>query len=210
MTDRLSLYNGALLQTGSRRLSSVSENVESRRVLDDIWDGGGVNDCLEAGLWAHAMRSMQLDYSPSVEPAYGYTRAFDKPTDLVRLNSLCTDEFYTTPLYDYQDNSGFWFSNYDTLYVQFVSNDASYGMDMSLWPASFTRFVEGHFAERAIKRLTDASVDEDDLIKKVRKLKTAALSHSAQQNPVGFAPQTGWQRARFQSDYGRRRQHPYR
>lgn len=210
MPDRLSIYNGALLMTGSRRLASLTENVESRRVLDDIWDNQGRQRCLEKGLWNHAMRTVQADYSASVAPPFGFRRAFDKPTDIVRLVSLCEDEFFTKPLYRYQDEGEYWFADLDTIYVRYVSNDASYGLDMSMWPESFTEYVEGYFALKAIKRLTDAKTDADDLKEDVRKLLVHAKANDAQKDPVGFAPATSWQRARSYGSSGRYRNHPYR
>ena len=210
MPDRLSIYNGALLMTGSRRLASLTENVESRRVLDDIWDNNGLQRCLEKGLWNHAMRTVQADYSSSVTPPFGFRRAFDKPTDIVRLASLCEDEFFTQPLYRYQDEGEYWFADLDTIYIRYVSNDASYGLDMSMWPVSFTEYVEGYFALKSIKRLTDAKTDADDLKEDVRKLLVLAKANDAQKDPVGFAPPTGWQRARSYGSSGRYRNHPYR
>jgi hypothetical protein len=64
-TTKLSLYNGALRELGSRKLSSLSENRESRRVLDDIWDGGFRDEILESGLWTFAVRSIEIDRDSS-------------------------------------------------------------------------------------------------------------------------------------------------
>ena len=41
-SDRLDVYNGALRRLGSRRLASLTENREPRRVLDDIWNNGAL------------------------------------------------------------------------------------------------------------------------------------------------------------------------
>ena len=210
MTNRLSIYNGALLMLGSRRLSSLSENVESRRTMDDIWDGGGVDHCLEKGFWKHAMRSVMLDYSPSVEPPFGYRRAFDKPTDLIKLYSICSDEFYTWPLIAYQDEGEFWFTDDDSIYVRYVSNDVAAGLDMSLWPESFTRYVEGYFAYRAVKRLTDSQMDSEVLEKQVRKLLVEAKANDALKEPTKHTVPTSWQQARLGTESFRRRYHPYR
>lgn len=207
MTDKLSIYNGALLMTGSRRLASLTENVESRRVLDDIWDNGGVRRCLEKGFWNHAMRTVRADYSPSVEPPFGYQYAFDKPTDYVKTYSICTDEYFKNPLLNYHDELNYWFSDYETLYIRYVSSDEDYGMDMSQWPGSFTEYVEGYFALKAIKRLTDAAADKNDLKEDVRKLLIHAKASDALKDPIQFAPETSWQRSRHGV---MRRRPPYR
>lgn len=193
---RLSIYNGALLMCKSRRLANLTENRPSRYIMDEIWDSDTIDGCLEAGFWNHAMRTVQIDYSPSVEPPFGYSRAFDKPIDLKKMLSLCSDEYFRCPVYGYQDEGGYWFTDLDTIYVRYVSNDASYGGDYSLWPVSFTRWVEGCFALRAIGRLTDAATDAQKLERDVRKLKTIALSNDAMKDPVSFPPPTSWQKAR--------------
>lgn len=211
MTEKLDIFNGALREAGSRRLASLTENVESRRVLDDLWNGGAVNEALETGFWNHAMKAVKLEYDSGITPQWGYTYAFEKPSDLVRLGGLCVDEYFRTPLLDYQDTGGVWFSDYTELYILYVSNDILYGMDLSKWAPSFSLYVQGYLALRAIKRLTDATTDMDELERRVKKYKTTALSHAAQANPTSFPIATTWQTARSRfGDFGRRRQHPYR
>lgn len=103
MASKLSLYNDANLILGERKLRSVSENRPSRRRLDTVWDGGGVRYCLEQGLWNHAMETQALSYSPSVTPAFGYIRAFDKPEHWRRTALVSTDEQFIDKLVDYVD-----------------------------------------------------------------------------------------------------------
>ena len=70
MTTQLTLYNNALHLIGERKLSSLSENRECRRLLDTVWDRPAIDDCLERGQWNFAIRSVHIDHSPSVEPAF--------------------------------------------------------------------------------------------------------------------------------------------
>ena len=126
-TDQLSLYNGALLQTGSRRIANLSVNEESRRTLDDVWQGGqAINECLEKGFWKFAMRIVKIDYDTLITPSFGYRHAFHQPTDMVHWYSLCTDEFMNWPLEDFQENANVWYADQDSIYLRYVSNDASY------------------------------------------------------------------------------------
>jgi hypothetical protein len=200
---RLSIYNGALEICGSPSLANLTEDREARYLLDEAWDRDTIDGCLESGFWNHAMRTVQIDYSPSVEPPFGYRRAFDKPTDLKKLVSLCSDEYFRCPLYQYQDEGNYWFCELDTIYVRFVSNGNAYGMDFSLWPVSFTRFVEATFASRIIKRLTDGKEDEDTVLGKLKMARTTALASDALKEPVSFPPPTGWQMARTGRRSGR-------
>ncbi len=136
-TDKLKIYNGALAIIGERQLASLTEERESRRQLDLIYDDGGILGCLEAGQWYFAMRSQKITYDPSITPDWGYKFVFDVPSDHIRTCGLCQDEFFSVPLLEYKEEANFWYANLQTIYVRFVSSDTNYGLDMSLWPASF-------------------------------------------------------------------------
>jgi hypothetical protein len=153
-TTKLRIYNGALAIIGERALGSVSEQRKSRRELDLVWDDGGVDECLEAGQWYFAMRSTRITYDPSITPDWGYKRVFEVPEDHIRTCAVCQDEMLNTPLLSYREEAGFWYSELDTIYVRYVSNDATFGMDMSLWPGTFVEYVKGHFAARAALPIT--------------------------------------------------------
>lgn len=155
MTTRLSLYNDALTMAGERTLASLTEVREPRYLLDQVWDNNGVDACLEEAQWEFAMRTIRIDYDPGITPDFGYSRAFDKPSDWILTSALCEDEFFRVPLRRYTDEAGFWYSDLDTIYVRYVSNDSSYGNDLSLWPRSFTEFVAAHFASKIILKITN-------------------------------------------------------
>lgn len=196
-TSKLTLYNGALVQhLGERKLASLSENREPRRVLDDVWDGGFVRWCLEQGMWNFAMRSRRATYSPSVEPAFGYRYAFDRPTDFVRLAAISADERFSMPLLDYRDEGGYWFCDHQTIYVKYVSDDAEFGGDFSLWPETFTRWAQAALAERAAVRLSQNRSDRDAVAKEAKRLLTDARSKDAQNEPTRFPPSGNWSSAR--------------
>lgn len=135
-------------------LSALTESVESRRLLDQVWDEGGVRACLEHGQWIFAMRSQKIEYDPSVEPPFGYVRAFNKPTDWVNTSALCSDEFFTTTVIKYNDEIGYWFCDLDTIYVRFVSDDGNYGGNLALWRPSFTEYVKAYFASKIVMKVT--------------------------------------------------------
>jgi hypothetical protein len=197
LADQLSLYNGALLICGERFLASLTEEVEPRRLLDRVWSsGGGVKTCLEMGQWNFAMRTVQIDYDPSVEPTFGYNRAFPKPSDWVLTSALCADEFMREPLTRYRDEAGYWYSDLDTLYVSYVSSDLNYGLDMNKWPESFREYVEHFFASKIIKKLSNSEEAEAEILKLTKdKLKTAK-SRAAMAEPTSFPARGSWGLAR--------------
>lgn len=203
MTDKLSLYNDALLLAGERFLGTLTEEREPRRLLDKVWDNGGVNTCLEMGQWNFAMRSIQIDYDSGVEPAWGYARAFQKPTDWLVTSAVCTDEFFRVPLLRYWDEGGYWYSDLDTLYVRYVSNDPGYGMNMGNWPDSFREFVAEHFCSKVVLKLSNSEQRLKDSIERLKEKKKHALSRAAMAQPTSYPPRGSWSNARQRFPYRR-------
>jgi hypothetical protein len=153
-TSRLQIYNDALLCCKERFLSSLTENCEARRLLDNVWASNGVRYCLEQGQWQFAMRTQQIDYDPDVDTQFGYTYAFDKPTDWVLTSAVCSDERMTIPLMQYRDEGPYWFADITPMYISYVSDDENYGGDLSKWPATFCDYVAAEFASRIVLKLT--------------------------------------------------------
>jgi hypothetical protein len=196
-TTKLSLFNGALRELGSRKLASLSENRESRRVLDDIWTSGFVDEVLETAEWTFAMRAIEIASDPSSDPQFGFQYRFTKPSDWVKTSYVCQDEDFNDPCLDYADENDSWWANIATLYIKYVSNDASYGADLSLWTPSVVTFAETLLARKACKRLTQSDSDEDMLWKKLKKAKTEAMSRDAAKGPTKFAPRGKWASSRL-------------
>jgi hypothetical protein len=192
--SKLERYNGALLILGERRLASLSEAREPRRALDDVWDSV-VSYCLEQGYWNWSMRAVQIDSSASVVPTFGYQFAFPKPDDFIRVYRQSPNEIMDPPLLDVVDEPNYWFANCDPLYVKYVSDSAAYGMDLSLWPATFSEFVDCRLALKTCKRITGKDPTED-LIKAEKKARMDARAKDAMNEPVGFAPTGTWVQSR--------------
>lgn len=197
-TSKATLYDGALRVLGQPKLSSLTEARESRYLLDAIWDENARDNCLEMGNWNFATRTVKIEYDSSIDPDFGFSRAFTKPTDWIRTVQVSADEFFSMPLTDaqYADEVSNFFAEIDTLYLRFVSNDASFGYDLSVWPQSFIRYFE-HYMAREIgpslhietTGLTELTKDRDDALIK-------ALSKDALNEGIKFPPETSWTRAR--------------
>lgn len=196
MADQLGLYNGALLICGERFLQALTDESEPRRLLDNVWADGGVKFCLEQGQWHFAMRTVQVDYDPSVEPSFGYNRAFAKPDDWINTSGVCTDEFFRSPLTRYTDEANYWYSDLDTIYVRYVSYDVLYGRNLNKWPESFREYVEHYFASKIMLKLSDSDGEVEKLDKKtILKLKLAK-SKAAMAEPTAFPARGAWSNAR--------------
>jgi hypothetical protein len=194
---QLGLYNAALLELGERRLSALTDETEGRRALDDVWGNGEIKDLwLQQGHWNFAMRTVELTFSPSITPGFGYQYAFDKPDDWVRTSGISADEYFSTPLNAYYDEQAFWFCDYETIYVRYVSNDSDFGYDMTRWPPSFVRWIETYLAYRIAVRVTGSTKVRDDLYGLQQRMLTEARSHDAMNDPAGFPPSGSWVRSR--------------
>ena len=196
MTSRLAIYNDALLICGERALSSLTEDREPRRLLDQVWQNEGVEYCLEEAQWYFAMRTVRVDYDPDVDPGFGVRRGFSKPSDWILTSALCADEYFRAPVTRYFDEAGFWYSDLDTLYVRYVSNDTEYGMDLARWPRTFTEFVAAHFATKVVLKLSN----DEDRLKKAVGLREGCLKKAknkcAMAMPTIFEAQGNWSKAR--------------
>ena len=164
MTTRLQIYNGALLLLADRDLATLDEDREARRLLDHVWDDGGARYCLEQAQWHFAMRASRLDFNASIDPDWGFSRAFDKPADWVATSGVWQDEFMNTPLTQYADEVGFWFCDLDQIYVRYVSDHADFGANLADWPASFADYVKAYFASRIVHRMPGADSKREFLL----------------------------------------------
>lgn len=197
---RLSVYNEALSICGERSLSLTSgltEVREGRYLLDDVWNNNGVRFCLEQAQWKFAMRSQMLDYDTSITPGFGYRRAFQKGTDWCLTSAVCSDEYFRTPLLEYNDEAGYLYSNIDQIYVRFVSDDSSYGGDMSLWTTTFATYVASHFASRVIMTLSSDKERQKQVIGLSEKALKEAKSLDAMADPEKMIPHGSWASSRI-------------
>lgn len=190
MASQLTIYQDALGHIGERLLSSLTENTEPRRILDQMWPGVR-KYCLEHAHWKFAQRTTKITYTSTITPSFGFNRAFEKPTDLVKLSKLCGDEFFQLPLVNVVEENGFWYTNIDDIYVSYVSSDTAYGYDYSLWPETFTLYVTLYLASRISPRLRPTQ-DIRNLIIQLDRAKEDAQAKDAMQGPTQFLPQGSW------------------
>jgi len=209
MTDKLSLFNGAAAALGESRLASITENVELRYILSDVWDRDGLRTLLKSGQWNFAGRTAQLDYSPSISPSFGYQYAFPKPDDFVRTMAVCHDQYFNMPIMAYQDEANVWFTDSETIYVRYVSDDPQWGGDFSLWPEDFTRWAEMWLALQAGPTITHSDGALEAVAAREDDLRMRAKNSDAMEDPSKQAPEGRWSASRrgprsSSRDYGSR------
>lgn len=202
MTSKLAIYNEAMLNMGQERLASLSEVSTSRYALDDAYDGV-VSYCLEQHSWNFAIRVVSIDASTSVEPSFGYEYAFDKPDDFLRTLRISPNENFQPVFLDEQvaDEPNYWYTHIDPIYVEFVSDHVNFGMDLSLWPQTFTDYVTRRLSNRTARRISGKASDVDLLKMEVMALREAR-SKDAMNSTIKFPPSGSWVSSRARSQAG--------
>lgn len=202
---RLQLYNNALMLCGESFLASLTEAREPRRLLDQVWTTTGVDFILEQGQWWFAIRTVRIDYDPAITPSFGYRRAFVKPSDWIATSAVCSDEYFNSPLTAYADEVGYWYADTYPIYVKYVSNDAGYGANPAIWPASFCDYAAAYFASQIISKLAgDKSSQKEALFGPPGQPKKGILgltlhhakNAAAMTQPTSFPAEGNWTRAR--------------
>ena len=195
-TTKIELYNGALGAIGDKRLVSLTENRDARRALDDVYDNV-LALCLEAGFWQFAKRTGKFAADTTVTVNFGKDYIIAKPSDWVRTIKMSLDDRFTDPYLTATDEVGYWATDDTPLYIMYVSNDSSYGGDLTAWPESYVYFVQLSLARRVANRITqDKSLTFDALDRDLKMAKMHALNISAMREGVQFAPEGNWTSAR--------------
>lgn len=205
MTDKLALYNDALGSLQERRLGSLIEAREPKRVLDDLFDQE-VAYCLERKFWNFAYRAVQADADASVVPGFGFLFAFKIPDDWIRTRAFSSVPTFDPPLLQMKEEAGYWYTDVTPIYVQYNSSDPLYGLNLGAWPASFADYVSNRLARKAAGRITGKAEllgGPDGLIKQEERSYKVAAANCAMNEAVGFAPQSSWVRARRGYGVGR-------
>jgi hypothetical protein len=197
MTDKQSLYTGALTELGDRSVSTT-ENTTARRVLDNVYDKV-VSECLKVGSWNFAMESVQLDADTGVETNFGDDEVFAMPSDFVRLHEISGDEGFVYPMNkgDYTLEQDYIVAPLTPIYMRYVSNDTGLGLDLGHWPPDFTRYVELELADRVCMRITQDKEIKQMVSQERDRARRRALNTDAMQEGSRYPPPGSWTQARY-------------
>ena len=201
MATKLGIFNSALAELGQRELVSLTDAIESRRVLSRLWDAGLVRYCLEQGAWNFAVRAVKSTDDPPA-PAVGFLYRHAKPSDWIRTVRISAYPTFIPRLDVYRDEGQYWYADYDELYIEYISSHPSYGGNMDVWPESFTRYVVLYLAAQAASRLLVFPEAQrllrgmDGLAMRVVGALRSAKSRDASNQPTEFSPLSSWARSR--------------
>lgn len=196
MATKLGLYNGALALLAETPLASLSEDRAPRYWLDRAWGDDLVNFCLEQGQWNWATRSEKITYSTSIDPSFGYSYAFQVPDDFMGMNSLWLDPFFKVALTEYYIEANVIYCEFDTIFIKYVSNAATYGGNLAKWPATFSKYVEARLAKEAQPNICNSISMVQIIEKEERDSLATAKNRDKRDKPKDTLPVGNWTQAR--------------
>ena len=188
------IYNDALQIMGLDEITANDDDSNRRSKLDRALDSNLVEDILEDTSWQFGYTSTQINYDPSVEPAWGYLYAVRKPSDLQRIDGIYTDEYLTVPLERYGDEGEFWFTSYQTIYLSYISKDFISNPDS--WPTFFRRLIAARMAKDASPSLRVEGADVEHAERIFEQRDSSAKSTDAMQSPPRKIAAGNWTKSR--------------
>lgn len=188
----LTIYNDALLILGLDRIVDVNDDSLRRSVLDTAINADLVGSVLEDIGWHWAITSNKLTYDPSLEPEWGYQYAYRKPLDLHRFDGIWHDEYFRSPIKDYQDEGDIIYCSVQQIFIQYVSSDFLYTPED--WKPSFRRFIAAKLAYDTYQLLGG---DKERVVATYEQREREMKSIDAQQSPQHILRSGSWTNARF-------------
>jgi hypothetical protein len=174
-----------------RKLSSLTENREPKRYLDDEWSNA-ILFCLYSGYWRWAIRISQLNPDANQSPAFGFEFCFTKPPDWVKTYQVADNEAFNPLIREMEDVNYVLYADIAPLYFKYVSNDPSYGLNMALWTPGFSEYLACYLAWLIAPRIKQDGAKVDRLEKLVKRKKIEALSQESFDLPAGRLPWGSW------------------
>lgn len=197
------IYNDALLILGQEPIATNNDDSARKSKLDIALDADLVESVLEDTSWHFGYETKQIFSDTDVTPAFGYQHAHELPVDMHRLDGVYADELMETPIRKYQQEGGYIFTTYDTIYIQFVSKD--YLTTPDSWPSYFKRLVAARMAIDGGASIPGANLQNAGVQYEMRR--DEALSTDAIQSPPKVLSQGSWSASR-RPTYSRRRDRP--
>ena len=188
MADKLDIFNRVLVKCGQRPLLSLSDARPEQRAIDRVYDSA-VEKLIEGALWKFASRSEELQPSDTASTQFGYQYAYENPTDYVRVIRISDNERFRPTLRDFMFEGDFLFADCSPLYLQYVSDDPAYGLDVGKWTPSFADALVDELVVRTSPFLMGAGVQQvEQFEKQAKRSFYMAKGRDAVNQPEGWVP----------------------
>lgn len=197
MATKLGIYKGTLRLIGPHELSTITDDRFERYKLDEIYDDA-VQHLLEQGMWNFATRYEELSTPASpTDPHAGYDYAYSKPSDFVRLVAISDNASFDGTFEAYQVQQSYFYTDAEELHLLYVSNHASYGLDLTKWPQSFAKTLEAYMAFESGLPISGDRGNRNDMMGLYRDRLAKAKTLDAVDERVQWKKPGRWTRARL-------------
>lgn len=206
-TTKLQLYKRACVLMEQTPISALTDSVESRRRLDDHYDDV-LAWLMEQAFWRCAMRTVEITENTGVAPAFAFEYAHDIPSDFIKRFVISASEFLDPPLDQqsqgnaYLMEGGYIWANVTPIYMRYLSNDSSYGYDLTKWTEGMANAFAHELAARTAPFLTGSKETANDLHKDAIMLSGKAATFDAMQQATQVTREGRWTKNRFASNRG--------
>jgi len=199
MASQVELANRALTKIGEARILTLTDNVESARVVESVWDVTRDAE-LRARNWNFAIVRASLAALVST-PDWGYSYQYQIPTNCLRI--IQVDQWYAPPVMsDYIGASeSYWQIESNKiltdrpapLKVRYVSRVT----DCGDWDPLFAEVFACRLAVEICERLTQSRPKRELAHEEYKMAIRAATRSDAVENPPEAIPDSAWVLARL-------------
>lgn len=174
MATELGVKNLALEYLGEPALSTTTDDVESRYLLDNTWLSA-IAFVLRQAPWRFAMETSSITGATSnLIPGYDYS--FDKPADWMRTHAIfILSDARECPL-DVKEEAGRWHANISPIVVRFVSSEYD---DPEDWTEHFAKALAAYLAFSICEGLTGDTDRTAAMSALFKDMLAAAMQHDA-------------------------------
>lgn len=194
MASQTEICNRAVTKLGAARITSITENSKSARVMNALWDTVRRAE-LRRRIWKFAtVRTTLPAVSPA--PAWGYNTACQLPADFLRLVQV-NDTFAVPALTDYrdQDDSAYQIENGQILTVYNAPLKIRYVQDVTdtgRFDALFVEVMASKLAYEACEEITQSLSKRQQAAEDYKQaMRDATLAGAIERAPQGF-PDDSW------------------
>lgn len=194
-SDWLPIFNDALLILGLEQIADVNDDSNRRYKLSNALSADIVKSLLEDLSWQFGTQTDKLEYSTTVEPEWGYRRAFEKPSKMVRLDGIYSDEYQSYPIKQYHDEGNYFFCDIDEIWVTYISSD--FLTNPSQWKSHFKRLVASRMAKDAGPSLRKEGADHANAKEEFSERMRVSKSNDAMASPPKILRRGSWTSSRL-------------
>lgn len=157
--SKLGVYNNALTLLGERKLATEFESRNPRYVLDEVWNLGAADYCLELSKPNFAQKTTALT-SPAVSAQHALDQVYTLPAGFIALvgsGTIYSDNELQIPVKRYLLEGRTLATDIaTTIYVRYITSTAPIGQ----WTPAFARLVAAYLAKESASRLNPSKIAE--------------------------------------------------